>query len=676
VRLGPTSVLAIALVALSGCAGQRHTRADVCPLPAALTGPPGPAWTGQAPGPSQLELRVDQAGYMASCPKRAEVLSRVALGGAPFRLLDAAGATVARGRVGPFAGPWSRTWPFVYELDLGALRHPGTYRLALGGASSPPFAVAGGGQLYTRLARDTVGFLTAQRDGPNVAAGPLRRRPAHLLDRQASVYRVPIYRGSTLAGPLRPTGAIVDVSGGWSDAGDYLKFVETTSFSEVLMLLTLRDYPDDPQLRAPLAAEARHGLEWLMKMWDQTHGVLYFQVGIGDGNGSTVLGDHDLWRLPQSDDPRPAAPGSSLYFVSHRPVFAANAPGQRISPNLAGRVSAAFGLCAQTFARADPAFARRCLAAGQTLYERADYHRLSPLVSSIPSTYYAEPEARDDLELGAIELFLATRRLGGAGQLHRNYYFYLPQAAQWADAYSASPLAGTDSLNLYDVSSLAHHDLVQVLRTEDTASFAEIPGIALTSDPNALIKDMGDELRLATRLAARDPFGLANPSTNLDPVPHALGYAVEARLYDSLTHTLTFEDLAQRQLQWVLGRNAWGSSFVVGAGSTYPHCLAHQVANLSGSLTGTGSILAGAVVNGPTDPANLQALGAPDGHRPCPSPDARPFSSFDRPNFGFLDSVGSPDTSEPAIDYAALALLAFSQQSTGRSPTLGPRLAG
>ena len=37
-------------------------------------------------------------------------------------------------------------------------------------------------------------------------------------------------------------------------------------------------------------------------MWNNTSGVLYFQVGIGDGNGKNFIGDHDLWRLPEIDD--------------------------------------------------------------------------------------------------------------------------------------------------------------------------------------------------------------------------------------------------------------------------------------------------------------------------------------------------------------------------------------
>jgi endoglucanase len=44
---------------------------------------------------------------------------------------------------------------------------------------------------------------------------------------------------------------------------------------------------------------------------------------------------------------------------------------------------------------------------------------------------------------------------------------------------------------------------------------------------------------------------------------------------------------AQRWLANILGTNSWGSSFIVGDGSTFPNCIQHQVANLAGALDGT-----------------------------------------------------------------------------------------
>lgn len=113
--------------------------------------------------------------------------------------------------------------------------------------------------------------------------------------------------------------------------GDYLKFVQTTSYTVAVMLLALRDYDMDSNLKESLTNETLHGLTWLLKMWDNTQNKLYYQVGIGkthflhrnvinegDGNGNTILGDHDYWRLPEDDDTMQANVGSSGYYVKHR----------------------------------------------------------------------------------------------------------------------------------------------------------------------------------------------------------------------------------------------------------------------------------------------------------------------------------------------------------------------
>ncbi|GAA3084053.1 hypothetical protein GCM10020000_82870 [Streptomyces olivoverticillatus] len=43
-----------------------------------------------------------------------------------------------------------------------------------------------------------------------------------------------------LLAPLTPVGGPVDVSGGWFDAGDFLKFTHTASYSTASLLLAQR----------------------------------------------------------------------------------------------------------------------------------------------------------------------------------------------------------------------------------------------------------------------------------------------------------------------------------------------------------------------------------------------------------------------------------------------------
>ena len=133
-------------------------------------------------------------------------------------------------------------------------------------------------------------------------------------------------------------------------------------------------------------------------------------------------------------------------------------------------------------------------------------------------------------------------------------------------------------------------------------------------------------------------------------MPHALGVAIEAQLaggHDALAH---------RQLAWVLGANAWSTSFVIGAGTTFPHCPQHQVANLVGSLDGSAPVLVGGTVDGPADPSELLGNDVLDGTRACT---VDGFAMFDETGAAYRDDVAQFATVEPADDYTATALLAF-----------------
>jgi endoglucanase len=678
----PRAFVAAAVTAMLGtggavaCASSPHTasataassrqaaRAAACTAASsAAATPPRPAVPLQLSG--RALLRVNQVGYVTTCPKVAWLMSRSggrALHHPRFAVLRG-GRVVERGRAGAALrfGSW---WTAPLRFD--GVRASGTYRLAVDGLRSPAIRVGSAAALYRPLADAALSYLQSQRDGPQVIPGTMSRAPSHLLDANAAVYALPGYRGLTLASPLTPTGAHVDASGGWFDAGDYLKFTETASFTDALLLFTLRSYPGGVSSPAALAAEARFGVDWLAKLWNPQQRSLVLQVGIGDGNGSSILGDHDLWRLPQADDRSTAKPGSPAFYATHRPVFLAAAPGALISPNLAGRVAADFGLCAQVFATSDPAYARNCLLDGEQIYDQADTHWNGPALTAVPGAYYSEPEWRDDMQFGATELMLGLQALGTtAGVPHTDPAYYLQLAAQWANAYMISPLDGQDSFNLYDVSSLADYDLIRAYGTPLGASILAQPDLNGPTDPGAMLSDRHDQLALESRLAARDPFGLANPSTNLDTVTHALGTAIEARLYDEQAGRPAFDSLSQQQLAWTFGANGWGSSFVVGAGSVFPHCLAAQIPNLSGSLNGRGRILAGAVVNGPSSSAEIGSIGAPDGYRPCPRAGTRdPFAAMSGAGQDYLDEVGSSATSEPTIDGAALLLLAAAQSAS------------
>jgi endoglucanase len=616
--------------------------------------------TTAAPAPGAAFVRVNQVGYPSAASKRAYLLSSVDQTGASFSVTSSTGTTVLSAPVGARLGSWSSGFSNVYALDFDAVATAGTYTISVAGpvpATSPGFRIDAGASVYSGSLANALSFYQTERDGPSFIPSALRTAPAHLNDQSAMTYLSPHVNSSgRFSGDLTPLGTRIDASGGWWDAGDYIKGVETLGYTTDLLLAGVRDFPaqmGSQSSTSNFTAEARFGTDWLLRMWDDATRTLYYQVGIGTGNAKTV-GDHDFWRLPQVDDTFGGT--DPLYrYIRNRPVLRAGAPGSLISPNLAGRQAAAFGLCFQVFKDSDPAFANRCLLAGEHIFDLADTNPSGDLTTYLPFSFYPETEWRSDLELGAVELYHALA--GGGlppGLPHTDPLHYLQQAAHWANAYINSPDDAADTLNLYDVSGLAHYDLHRAIARAGNPAGLEV-------SQAALLADMKKALDGALAQAATDPFGFGFPWATWDTTSHGAGLSVMASEYDQLSGTSAYAARSTRWLSNILGANAWGSSFIIGDGSVFPHCPHHQVANLVGSLDGTPPVLRGAAVEGPN---GTLYKGFQSGMRNCPPDDSDPFAQFNS-SAKFKDDIESFSTVEPAVDLTATSPLAFARQAAG-----------
>jgi endoglucanase len=602
-------------------------------------------------------VRINQLGYSATA-KQAYLMASTAESGATFSVLNSSGTSVYSAPIGANLGSWSSSYPDVYALDLGSVTTPGTYSISVAGpvgATSPPFRIDTAQNIYAGAMANALSFYQNERDGPDYIPSTLRTAPAHLNDENAMTYLTPSYNAGSgrFSGSLTSLGMPMDASGGWWDAGDYLKFVETTSYTVDLMLLTARDFP--AQAGPGFTAEAKFGTDWLMKMWNDSTKAMYYQVGIGAGNAKTVS-DHDIWRLPQADDTYGGT--SSVYrYIRNRPVFRAGAPGALISPNIAGRDAAAFAECYQVLRVSDPAYAGTCLQDAEDVYGLANTAWTGNLLTAIPYSFYPEVEWRDDMELGATEFYKAlAAATPPAGLPHTDPMYYLPLAAHWANAYITGPNDATDTLNLYDVSGVAHYELANAIAQAGNPS-----GLATT--PAALIADLKKQLDKAVTESTKDPFGFGFPWATWDTTSHGAGLSVMASEYDYLTGTTAYAAYADEWLGNILGANGWGLSFIVGDGSAFPDCLQHQVANLAGSLNGTGAILAGAAVEGPNSKATT---GSVSGMIACPANGADTYAAFNSSNAEFRDNMQSYSNTEPAIDLTAASPLAFAWRMSGQ----------
>ena len=218
-----------------------------------------------------------------------------------------------------------------------------------------------------------------------------------------------------------------------------------------------------------------------------------------------------------------------------------------ISPNIAGRLAADFAVCYQLHRKQDPALADQCLKDAEEVFARADTHYTDPapsvdsgscsncLLTIAPFDGYPETVWDDDMELGATELYFALRSAEDgndlpSGLLHTDPKVYYAASAGFARNYIRNVYEPgyTDTLNLYDVSGLAHFELYRAIKD------AGDPG-GLEVSQQIMRKQLLDQVDAAITQAGSDPWGFGVAWSNGDTTSHGAGLSVMASEAYSLT---------------------------------------------------------------------------------------------------------------------------------------------
>lgn len=215
-----------------------------------------PVGAGQAIAPQRPLVLVDQVGYDAKAPKQAVVQAPGSDRFTAFRIIDVAtGKTVLQGT--PLAAGQVDHWNawHYWTIDFSALKTPGRYRVDVGGnadAFSFPFRIAD-----DVLERYTLSNVIYYFKGQRVS-GDFGRADAHLKNPDPS-------------GP-----AYVDLRGGWLAAtGDYGVHLAEGDHQEVslvawTLIATLRNLEaahnqNFSQYRRRLLDEATYGADFLVR---------------------------------------------------------------------------------------------------------------------------------------------------------------------------------------------------------------------------------------------------------------------------------------------------------------------------------------------------------------------------------------------------------------------------
>jgi endoglucanase len=478
----------------------------------------------------------------AGDPKVAVVASNHDLKGRRFVVTRGGGRVgevVLRGRLRPAEGS-SAPWRHAYLADLSSVRARGRYRVHVGPVFSRTWRVRGEGS--AGLVDLVLDFFRSNSDGNEPS--PIHA-PSHLHDA--------VIKG----GPH--DGQHVDLTGGWMDAGDMIKFAQNEAFSAAALEAAARLDPADADA---IGAQADVAIRWLEKLHPYP-GV--FVVQVGDHR------DHDNgFRNPATDDSS-SRPGIGQRVAYHW--------GSRVGGDIGGKVATALALAADRASgsrRAQlTAEAEQWYAAGRAA------HRPTPRVID---PFYVDSNWKDSMAAGAAALYRVTGDLS-----------YLHDARRYLREYGNG-----DAWGYYEMSPFAAADMCGALGAPPLGS----SGAAQRQGCRALRASVR-QIRRESRATAFGASGFISWGTTETDAAGGAEAALAAR-YAGFRGGMR---IAAAGRDYLLGRNPWGASFIAGFGPHSPRKI-HSWA----SVVGDG-LPHGAVVGGPAAKRTIlgQDVGRPGG---------------------------------------------------------------
>ncbi|KAI5677811.1 hypothetical protein M9H77_08761 [Catharanthus roseus] len=346
----------------------------------------------------------------------------------------------------------------------------------------------------------------------------------------------------------------VDLSGGYYDAGDNIKFGFPMAFTTTLLSWSIIDLGKNMGSELGNALKAvKWGTDYLLKATAKD-GIIYVQVG-------DAFSDHNCWERPEDMDTL-----RTVYKID------ANNPGS----DVAGETAAALAAASIVFRTRNPAYSRLLLNRAIKVFRFADRHRgaySSSLHSAVCPFYCDVNGYQDELLWGAAWLHKASRRREFREYIVKNEVVL--RAGETINEFGwDNKHAGINILISKEVLMGKEDDLKSFQIMADGFICSLLPGIAhpqVQYSPGGLIfKAGGSNMQHVTSLS----FLLLAYSNYLSHANRAVPCGSR-----SATPAL-LKQLAKRQVDYILGDNPLRMSYMVGYGSRYPQRIHHRASSL------------------------------------------------------------------------------------------------
>lgn len=488
-------------------------------------------------------IRLNQIGFYPDAAKVAIVVSEAGAQPAtaqPFQLVTADGkkvvfsGTLSEPRTNSISGKAART------ADFSAFQKPGAFVVNVPGlGQSYPFAIKPA--VHRALAVGVLKGFYFQRASialPEQYAGQWHR-PAGHPDTRVLIH-------PSAASATRPEGTTISSPKGWYDAGDYNKYIVNSGITMGTLLSLYEDFPDfckslttnipESNNQIPdLLDESLWNLRWMLTMQDPTDGGVYHKLTNAKFDGM-VMPDKPLTDRYVVQKSVTAALDFAAVMAQAARVFSNY---NRELPGLSDSCQTA-AVRAWGWAKQNP----------NALYEQDAMNKAFD--PDVVTGTYGDRDATDEWIWAAAELYLTTK-----------------DDAYYTDVnlFSDEKTPGRPPVlpSWPQVRTLAYYSLARLANTLTPRGKQDLPKIKnhIIQQADALRQDVDKQaFQTVMGKSARDfIWGSSSVAANQ-------GIAL-IQAY-RLTNDRTYLDAALTNLDYLLGRNAVGYSFVTGFGHKTP----------------------------------------------------------------------------------------------------------
>ena len=380
-------------------------------------------------------------------------------------------------------------------------------------------------QNYAELLQKSILFYEAQRSGKLPESSRLN------------------WRGDSALEDGKDVGH--DLTGGWYDAGDHVKFGLPMAYSAAVLSWSVYEYRDAYEAAGQLDA-ILDNIRWATDYFIKAHTGRYEFWG-QVGNGAQ---DHAWW-------------GPAEVMPMKRPAYKIDAacPGS----DLAGGTAAALASASIIFKPTDASYSNKLLAHAKELYDFADRYRgkYSDCITDAQQYYNSWSGYKDELTWGAVWLYLAT---GDQKYLDKA----LASVSDWGDPANW-PYRWT--LSWDDVTYGAQLLLARL--TNESRFTASV-------ERNLDYWSTGYNHNGSTERITYTPGGLAWLE-QWGSLRYASNAAFLAFVYSDWVKDAgkakRYRDFAVQQMNYMLGDNPQQRSFIVGYGTNPPKHPHHRTAH-------------------------------------------------------------------------------------------------